>query len=104
MTSKGLFGADVPANVGSIIGENQHTLTESEMPVHTHTQQPHQHTYTGATITPTAAGLEPALASLVAPLPSVTGLTTAVNDNAGGDSPHNNIQESLQVLYYLVVK
>lgn len=104
MASKGLFGADIPSSVGTLVGENDHTLTESEMPSHTHTQNPHQHTYTGTTITPTAAGLEPALASLVTPLPNVTGQATATNNNTGGDSPHNNVQESLQVFYYLVVR
>lgn len=102
MRERGLFGADVPANLGIAIGENTVQLTESEMPAHTHTQQPHAHTENSVTIVPTAAGLEPALASLVSLLPTVTGNATAVNNSTGGDIPHNNIQRSLTVNWYII--
>lgn len=102
MTETGLFGADTIANVGNVVGENTHQLTVGEMPVHTHTQQPHQHSEIIPTVVPTAAGLEPALASLVTATPSLTGLQTAVNNNAGNDEAHNNIQQSLNVLWYIV--
>jgi hypothetical protein len=104
MTSKGLFGVDIPANVGAFVGENEHTLTEAEMPAHNHTQNPHQHSEVIPSVVPTAAGLEPALASLVTPTPSLTGVATATNNPSGGGNAHNNVQHSLQVNYYIIAR
>jgi hypothetical protein len=100
--SAGLFGASNDAELGSIIGENDVTLLESEMPVHTHTQNPHQHTETSLTSIPTAAGIEPALASLVTIVPSSTGFSTATNNDAGNGQAHNNIQKSMRIYWYIV--
>lgn len=104
MSNRGLFGSDAIANVGDFVGENSHQLTIGEMPSHTHTQNPHQHTEVIPSVVPTAAGLEPALASLVTPTPSVTGLATATNNNTGNDESHNNIQASIKVLWYIVAR
>lgn len=104
MSDAGLFGTDDNLQVGGFTGENTHQLTTGEMPAHTHTQQPHSHTYTSPSVLATAAGLEPALASLVTPTPAITGNATAVNNNTGNDEPHNNIQRSLQVYYYIVAR
>lgn len=102
MTQKGVFGEN--GDVGDIVGENSVQLVENEMPIHTHIQDAHSHSYNSASSTPTAAGLEPALASLVTVFPTVTGVTVATNQNAGGDVPHNNIQSSLSVYWYIVVR
>lgn len=104
MTDAGLFGADSAINLGLFTGENEVQLTESELPAHTHTQNPHQHTSDTVSSIPTAAGIEPALASLVTVIPTLTGLATATNNNTGGDAPHNNIQRSLTVFYYIVAR
>lgn len=101
MNEKSIHG-DNGANIGDIVGENDVTLTISEMPSHTHTQNPHQHSEFTVNSIPTAAGLEPALASLVTVVPTVTGLTTATNNNTGGDGSHNNVPESLSVNYWIV--
>lgn len=102
MMDMGLFGTDDVNDLGDIIGENDHTLTTAEMPVHTHTQNPHSHSEIIPAVTPTGAGPIVAGASVVVPTPSTTGLATATNNNAGGDTPHNNIQQSMQVFYYIV--
>lgn len=102
MLDAGLFGTDDNLQVGGFTGENAVTLVESEMPAHTHTQQPHSHSYTQPVSTPTAAGLEPALASLVTTPPSITGNATAINNSTGGDQPHNNVQRSMLTYYYIV--
>jgi len=101
MTDKGIFGDGIGA-LGGFIGENAVILTENEMPTHTHIQNPHSHSEVIPSVTPTAAGLEPALASLVIASPSVTGSTVATNQNAGGDMAHNNIQSSLVVKWWII--
>lgn len=101
MREKSLHGDDT-TNVGTIVGENDVTLTINEMPAHSHTQQPHSHSYSLTTAIPTAAGLEPTFADLTTNVPSSTGLTTAINNDTGGDQPHNNVPESLTVFWWIV--
>lgn len=103
MTSKGLFGND-GANLGDMVGENAVTLTPGQMPIHTHTQNPHAHSYTQTGGIPTAAGIEPTLADITTSFPSVTGSTTATNNNAGNDESHNNIQSSLSIAWWIVAR
>lgn len=98
-----LHGDDT-TNVGDIIGENNVTLTEAQMPTHTHIQNPHQHTSDTVSSIPTAAGLEPALASLVTVIPTLTGFATATNQTAGQDEAHNNVPRSLAVHWWIVAR
>lgn len=101
MSEKSLHGEN-GSNLGDIVGENNVTLDVSEIPSHNHTQNPHQHSEFTVSSIPTAAGLEPALASLVTIVPTVTGLTTATNNYTGGDGSHNNVPESLSINYWIV--
>jgi microcystin-dependent protein len=103
MREKSLHGDDT-TNVGAIVGANTVTLTIDEMPAHTHTQQPHSHSYTQTSAIPTAAGVEPTFADLTTQFPSVTGNATAVNNDTGGDQPHNNVPESLSVFWWIVAR
>lgn len=103
MRETSLHGED-GTNVGEIVGENEVTLQVNEMPAHTHIQDPHFHSYATVTATPTAAGLEPALASLVSPSVGNTSLTTATNQDSGGDQPHNNVPQSLAVSWWIVAR
>lgn len=102
MVETGLFGATDSSDAGTIVGENAVTLDVSEIPSHTHIQNPHTHTYNQANVVTTAAGLEVALASLVTVLPAVTTAAVATNQNTGGDGSHNNVQQSLLTYYYIV--
>jgi len=104
MRERGLFGSPDIVSVGTFVGDNEVTLTEQQMPVHTHVQQPHSHGYILTTGVPTAAGLEPTLADLTTNAPSVTDPTVAVNDSAGGGLAHNNVPRSLQVFWYIVAR
>jgi len=103
MTDKGLFGTN-GAGLGDEIGENEHILSVGELASHNHTQNPHSHSYTLTTGTPTAAGIEPAFADLTFQAPSVTGAATASNNPEGNNDPHNNIQASLTVNWYIVTR
>jgi len=75
-------------------GAKTHTLTESEMPSHTHVQNAHSHT-TASRDTATAFG---SVARVAQPSNSGSNSTvptssdTAVNQNAGGGGAHNNLQ------------
>lgn len=104
MRNKGLFGAMGLGDFGLVEGENEVTLSEAEMPIHTHIQNPHSHTYNNPVVTPITAGIEPVPGSFVTPTPLVTSLETATNQDAGGGQPHNNVQESLQVAWYIIAR
>lgn len=98
-----IAGMDI-ASLGTITGNNTHTLTENEIPSHTHIQNPHSHGYSLTTAIPTAAGLEPTFADLTTQVPAVTDPTTAINQNTGGGQEHNNVQRSLQLVPYLIAR
>jgi len=79
-----------PRSLASNTGEETHTLTTAEMPSHLHDGVP--------ILTSTAAGLEPALASVQVPIVTAnTGLT-------GGGGSHNNMQPSTALNYYIIAK
>lgn len=103
MRETSLHGDD-DTNVGEIVGENEVTLLVGQIPSHTHIQNAHAHNFATVTATPTAAGLEPALASLVTPSVGVTDAVTATNQNTGGDESHNNVPESLAVYWWIVAR
>lgn len=102
MSEKGVFGEN--GDIGDIIGENSVILSVGELPSHTHTQNPHTHSEIIPAITPTAGGEIPATASLVVASATVTGSTTATNNNTGNDEAHNNIQASLSVFWWIVAR
>ena len=97
-------GAQGLGDFGTVMGENDVTLTEAEMPSHTHIQNPHSHTYNDETIIPFLAVPGPEPVSLVTPIPAVTGGATAINQSTGGGGAHNNVPLSLQVAWYIVAR
>lgn len=90
-----ILGEGVEWAMGDRQGDMYHTLTEQEMPIHTHTTVPHdhdtvphQHAYTGIA-TPDLLGAVPGPAMQALPnLTSASGVTVLPNDitvnNAGG--------------------
>jgi microcystin-dependent protein len=87
--------------IGGNGGESRHTLTVSEMPSHAHADAGHAHSIDN--FVPTAAGLEPTLASLDTGIPlAATGFGYANLTNTGGDVSHENVQPSLALYAYIL--
>lgn len=80
-------------------GAKDVTLTEAQIPSHTHTQDAHQHTGmvssntagTSGTSFTRGAGTQSTLTTTNA---------TAVNRNTGGGQPHNNLQPYITVRFW----
>lgn len=100
------FGADLVGGgdfpVGSTGGEIDHTLTESEMPSHTHTDVGHVHGYIFPSPTAINGGVE---APAPAALPTTGAPTSSGNanlTNTGGDGAHNNMPPFLALRWCIV--
>lgn len=82
-------------------GSASHTLTEAQMPTHTHTSPPHAHSEVSAVTTLINGGIE-APASAATPVPTTTGLT-AVSIDAAGGSEAFEIMPPFVTLRFVVV-
>ena len=86
--------------LGATGGTQTHTLTEAQMPVHTHVQNSHTHSTEIAGGPGSPAVLYHASTWGVYN-PILTGATTAVNQNAGSGSAHPVTQPTI-VLNYII--
>lgn len=86
---KFIIGAGNLYNPDANGGEATHTLTEAEMPSHTHIQNAHNHSYaTGSNVNGSSNYGENGETATTA---HTTGNATATNQNTGGGGAHNNL-------------
>jgi len=90
-----------PHALGDSFGEETHVLTVSELASHSHTDL--GHTHPEGNTAPTAITIGPgAPAPAAIPSVGITGSGSASLTNTGSDSPHNNMQPSLALHYFIV--
>jgi len=88
--------------MNDIFGEETHVLSVGELASHNHTQNPHDHAEGIAVASIAEAPVVPVPSAV--PGVSITGLSTATNNPAGNDDPHNNIQPSLALRMCIIAR
>lgn len=76
-------------DVGTVIGEENHTLTNDEMPIHRHNTR-----YAGGSYATGGQGSGYATCAEYASVGTRNSTDHFVGENAGGNQPHNNVQPS----------
>jgi len=90
-----------PRALGDSFGEETHVLTVGELAAHSHTDL--GHTHPEGNTAPTAITIGPgAPAPAAIPSVGITGSGSASLTNTGSDGPHNNMQPSLALHYFIV--
>jgi microcystin-dependent protein len=86
--------------LGTVLGEEDHTLSTAEMPGHSHSDLGHSHTESGAT--PSVTSISPGAPEPTAlAVPTVTGTGFANLSSSGGGGSHNNMQPSSVLTAYI---
>lgn len=98
-----VIGADTTYPVDSTGGEAEHTLTEAEMPAHSHTDSGHAHAIQeGVEVPVFAPGEVPVTAFDF--IPGITGSASANIQPTGGGDSHNNMQPYRALNYALIAR
>jgi microcystin-dependent protein len=100
-TNKFPRAATNDAGRGTTGGESTHTLSESEMPSHTHAISPNPHSH--SSVTATGGGALDAYNPATVPTGSTTGNTSLTNASTGGGAAHENKPPFLDVHFIIAV-
>jgi microcystin-dependent protein len=87
--------------LGEAGGENNHTLSQNEMPSHTHTLSAAG--VQGTTGNPTGAFLSASLDLIYITPQSLVAMNAATIGKAGGSQPHTNVQPSLVINFIVAL-
>lgn len=107
LKGKVVVGVDAAQTEFDVLGETggakTHTLTATEMPVHTHVQNSHLHDMNGRPDDPTSTGswfndVEQTTQGIQA---TQTAPATPTNQNAGSGGAHNNLQPYMAINYII---
>jgi len=103
LRDKFILGAGTSHAVDTTGGTEIHTLTEAEMPSHSHTNTPHAHSEVLAAPQVTTIG---AGAPQPTAIPAVgsTGLTGIIIDSTGGGQAHNNMPPYHALRYAIIAE
>ena len=85
--------------MGSTFGEYEHTLTLDEIPVHQHGQRADSDAGTNRPQVKNTSGSVDGLRGQTDP--ATTGKEQVQTDAAGGGQPHNNVQPSVVIAYWV---
>ena len=100
-TNKFPRAATNDAGRGTTGGSSTHTLTESEMPSHTHAISPNPHTHSSSS--GTSGGALDAYNPSSIPTSALTGSTSLTNASTGGGSAHENKPPFIDVHFIIAV-
>lgn len=101
MRDRMLIGEGTDFDIDDTGGEQNHLLTVAEMPLHSHTNDPHFHTDGAAAPTVGAAITGVPVPSAI-PSAGITSTDGISIHNTGGDEPHNNMPPYLTCRWAIV--
>lgn len=97
----GSTGGLSPHSIGDAFGDETITLGVGSIPSHSHSDLGHSHVEGSAAPSVGAAIVGVPIPSAI-PTPGVTGVGSANISATGGDGPHDNIQPSIALNYFIV--
>lgn len=103
LRSKFILGASLTYPMNDTGGSDEIALTVDNLPSHTHTNSPHTHTEITSVPTIINGGLE-APANSSTPSTGVTGASSIVIDNTGGDIPLSHLPPYLALRYAIIAR
>jgi len=101
LRDRAVVGLSSTNPIGTAYGEATHTLTDTEMPAHSHLDAGHTHSEGNAVPTAIAIGVGVPAPSAI-PGVGITGVGNANLSNTGGSGAHNNIPPSLSINWLIV--